>query len=301
MITEYNADYAQNDADSRNSAKGPSIKLGRDWALVNGISKLIKEEQYSPYAVLQHFQRDGWPSNTRICEKTLYNYIAAGDISNVTEKDLLYAGQRRKPKPKPKRHSRAMNAARSIDKRPSEVDGRSEFGHWEMDTVYSGKESSSTCLLTLTERKTRMEIIREISDRTAASVTSEIDKLERQMGAVTFRKLFSSITADNGGEFSDAVKMERSVLNKQSRTRLYFAHPYSSFERGTNENYNGIIRRFIPKGSDISSWSKHSIRIIQDWMNNYPRKILEGKSPLEALAEEMKDTFSIPRLLEIKV
>ena len=107
LITEYNADYAQNDADSRNSAKGPSIKLGRDWALVNGISKLIKEQQYSPYAVLQHFHRDGWPSDTRICEKTLYNYIAAGDISNVTEKDLLYAGQRRKPKPKPKRHSRA--------------------------------------------------------------------------------------------------------------------------------------------------------------------------------------------------
>ena len=300
-IMVYNADYAQNDADSKNSAKGPEIKLGKDWDLVEEISKLIKEDKYSPYAVIEHFKRTKWPSDTRICEKTLYNYIAAGYITNITEKDLLYEGKRRKPKPKPKRHSRAMNADRSIDKRPSEVDGRSEFGHWEMDNVYSRKESSSTCLLTLTERKTRMEIIREIPDRTAASVTSEIDKLERQMGAVAFRKLFSSITADNGGEFSDAVKMERSVLNKQFRARLYFAHPYSSFERGINENYNGIIRRFIPKGSDISSWSKRSIRIIQDWMNNYPRKILEGKSPLEALAEEMKDTLSIPRLLEIKV
>ena len=128
------------------------------------------------------FERDGWPSYTRICEKMLYNYIEAGDISNVTEKDLLYAGQRRRPKPKPKRHSRAMNAARSIDKRPSEVNERKEFGHWEMDTVYSWKESSSTCLLTLSERKTRIEIIREIRDRTAASVTAEIEKLERQIG-----------------------------------------------------------------------------------------------------------------------
>jgi len=299
-VLEYNAEYAQNDADSRNSAKGPSIKLGKDWALVNGISKLIREKKYSPYAVLQHFDRNGWPGDTRICEKTLYNYIVSGDITDVTEKDLLYAGQRRKPKTKPRRHSRAMNAARSIDKRPQEVNERREFGHWEMDTVYSGKESSSTCLLTLTERKTRVEIVREIPDRTAASVTAEIDKLERQMGAVAFRKLFVSITADNGVEFSNATGLELSILNRQSRTRLYFAHPYSSFERGTNENYNGIIRRFIPKGSDIGSWSKRSIRKIQDWMNNYPRKILNGNSPLRVLAEEIGDEFIFPRFLEIK-
>lgn len=193
-----------------------------------------------------------------------------------------------------------MNAVRSIDKRPKEVDERTEFGHWEMDTVYSGKDSSPTCLLTLTERKIRVEIIREIRDRTSASVTKEIDKLERQIGAVPFRKLFKSITADNGGEFSDVVKLENSVLNKQSRTHLYFAHPYSSFERGTNENYNGIIRRFIPKGSDIGSWPKSSIRKIQDWMNNYPRKILGGKTPLESLTNEIEGLFPIPKLLEVK-
>ena len=299
-IMVYNADYAQNDADSKNSAKGPEIKLGKDWDLVEEISKLIKEDKYSPYAVIEHFKRTKWPSDTRICEKTLYNYIAAGDITNITEKDLLYEGKRRKPKGKPKRHSNAMNASRSIDKRPKEANDRSVAGHWEMDTVYSGKDCSPSCLLTLTERKTRVEIARKIPDRTAASVKKEIDKIERQIGALRFRELFISITPDNGVEFSNAEGLERSILSDQARTQLFFAHPYSSYERGTNENHNGIIRRFIPKGSDIGLEKKSSIRRIQDWMNNYPRKILGGRSPLEALIDELGLEIKIPELLEVK-
>jgi len=298
-IMVYNAEYAQNDAASKNSAKGPVIKLGKDWNLVDRISKLIKEDKYSPYAVLQHFERTEWPSDTRICEKTLYNYIAAGDITDVTVKDLLYKGKRFKPKGKPRQHSNAMNASRSIDKRPKEANERTEVGHWEMDTVYSGKGCSPSCLLTLTERKTRVEIARKIADRTAASVKKEIDKIERQMGAIAFKKLFISITPDNGVEFSNAEGLERSILNKQARTQLFFAHPYASYERGTNENHNGIIRRFIPKGSDIGKEKKGTIRKIQDWMNNYPRKILAGRSPLEALVDELGASFKIPALLEV--
>ncbi len=294
---EYNADYAQNDATSKHNGKGPNIKLGSDWALVNSISKLIIEDKYSPYAILEYYKRTQWPSDTRICEKTLYNYIVAGDITDVSIKDLLYAGKRFKPKGRPKKHSNATNASRSIDKRPKEANERSVVGHWEMDTVYSGKGCSPSCLLTLTERKTRAEIARKIPDRTAASVTAEMDKIERQMGSVAFRQLFLSITPDNGVEFSDAVGLERSILCNSSRTQLFFAHPYSSFERGTNENHNGIIRRFIAKSSDIGLEKKSSIRKIQDWMNNYPRKILGGKSPLEALIAEFGSGFQVPSLL----
>ena len=100
-------------------------------------------------------------------------------------------------------------------------------------------------------------------------------------------------------ESATAEGLERSILNKQVRTQLYFAHPYSSYERGTNENHNGIIRRFIPKGSDIGKEKKSTIRKIQDWMNNYPRKILGGKSPLEALIDELGNSFKIPALLEV--
>jgi IS30 family transposase len=261
---------------------------------------MIKEYHYSPYAVVQHFNRTGWPSDTRICEKTIYNYIGLGLIWDVSEKDLLYGGKRRKPLGKPRKHSRVMNASRTIDKRPVEANKRAVVGHWEMDTVYSGKGASPECLLTLTERKLRVEIVRKIPNRTAASVTAEIDKLERQIGASLFKKLFLSITPDNGSEFSDAMGLERSAVSDSQRTQLYFAHPYSSFERGSNENHNGIIRRFIPKSSDIGLEKKSTIRKIQDWMNTYPRKILQGRSPLEALVAELGDCFKLPYFLEVR-
>jgi len=296
---EYNAEYAQNDADRKSGGKGPAIKLGRDWALVQGVCELVRKRRYSPYAIIQHFQSNGWPGGTRICEKTLYTYIASGYITDITEKDLLLGGKRRKPRGVPARHSRAANAARSIDKRPQEINDRSQIGHWEMDTVYSGKDGSPACLLTLTERRVRVEITRKIPDRTAAAVTAEFAVMERQMGSVRFRQLFKSITPDNGVEFSDVDGLEGSVLCSRPRTRLYFAHPYCSSERGTNENHNGILRRFIPKGSDIGLVSKKTIRETQDWMNTYPRKILGGMTPLSRLKAEMEKGFIVPLFLEV--
>ncbi len=263
---EYNADHAQYDADSLSTAKGPDLKLGRDWALVEQISLLVTEHHYSPYAIIGHFNAKGWPSETRICEKTLYSYIATGHITGISEKNLLLEGKRRKSRGKPSRHSRAANAARSMDKRPKEINDRSIVGHWEIDTVYSGKECSPTCLLTLTERKTRVEIVRKIHDRTSESVNAEFDKMERQMGSVRFRSLFKSLSADNGMEFAGIAGLEGSILSSLPRTQLYFAHPYCSSERGANENHNGIIRRFIPKGSDIGLVAKRTVRETQEDM-----------------------------------
>ncbi len=297
---EYNAEYAQNDAGRKSRGKGPDLKLGKDWSLVLEVALLIRKHHYSPYAIIEHFKATGWPSTTRICEKTLYSYIAAGDITDITEKDLLYRGTRRKPRGKPARHSRAANAARSIDTRPSQINDRSQTGHWEMDTVYSGKESSPACVLTLTERKSRVEITRKIPDRTAESVRAEFDVMERQIGSLRFRNLFKSITADNGGEFSDVDALEGSSLCQMRRTRLYFAHPFCSSERGTNENHNGILRRFIPKGSDIGSVAQKTVRETQNWMNTYPRAILDGHTPLEALIADMGEDFIIPSFLEAR-
>lgn len=241
-----------------------------------------------------------WPEGVRICEKTLYNWIDAGDIPEVTVQDLPRRGKQKrrwKGHGKPK-HSRAECASRSIDKRPSDINERLGFGHWEGDTVYSAKNGSRTCLLTLVERKTRVQIIRKIADRSAASVISEIDKIERLAGSASFSMIFRSMTFDNGMEFSDANGIERSVLTK-GRTMLFYAHPYCSFERGTNENANGIIRRFLPKGTDFALIQKSSVRKIQDWMNNYPRRILDGKTPLMAFFEEVPDIHRIRKLLEV--
>jgi IS30 family transposase len=299
-VMEYNAEYAQRDAQQKGSAKGPELKLGFDWKLVKAVRHLIKDKGYSPYAVIAEFENNGWPSKTRISEKTLYNYIQAGYLGDLTEQGLLYKGKRRKSKGEPKRHSRAAAAAKSISNRPQEADDRSEFGHWEADTVVGAKGSSSTCLMTLTERKTRFEITRRIGNRSAEALRNELDVLERQIGATLFKQLFRSVTADNGGEFSDIEGIENSALSAKQRLILYFAHPYSSFERGTNENQNGVIRRFIPKGSDIGEYTKQTVRSVQDWMNCYPRKILKGMTPRMALQAELGSELCLPRILEVR-
>ncbi len=298
--TEYNAEYAHIDAKSKYSAKGPDLKLGYDWPLVEAVTHLIRDKKYSPYAVIAEFDNKGWPSDTRICEKTLYNYIQSGYMGDLSEKDLLLEGKRRKPKGEPRKHSRVAAAAKSISKRPQGADDRTEYGHWEADTIVSGTGTSSTCLLTLTERKTRFEITRRIANRTAAAVRKELAVLERELGPTLFRKLFKTITADNGGEFSDIEGIETSALSNKHRVTLYYAHPYSSFERGTNENHNGIIRRFIPKGSDISRYTKNVVRKIQDWMNSYPRKILKGLTPRMALQAEFGPELCLPGILEVR-
>jgi len=131
---------------------------------------------------------------------------------------------------------------------------------------------------------TREEIILKIESATQDSVLKALDKLEEDYGTY-FREKFKSITLDNGREFLDWESIEQSGLNGKKRTLVYFAHPYSSWERGTNENQNRMIRRFIPKGTDISKLSDKDIKRIEEWMNNYPRKILGYKTPNELVLD----------------
>ncbi len=283
--TEYNADHAQIDAEEKMKYKGSLPKSGRHYALVQRISVLILEHRYSPYAVLKTLDTDEtWPEGLRVCEKTLYNWIGAGDIPGVTIENLPRKGRlkRKKDRGGKRKHSNVEFAARSIEYRPKEIHRRLVVGHWEGDTVYSRKNGSKECLLTLVERSTRMELILKIPDRTAKSVKEVFDKLERQLGSRLFRLIFLSVMFDNGGEFSDVLGLEKSILTKGNRTVLYFAHPYSSWERGTNENCNGIIRRFLPKGTDFAFIKAKEVKEIQDWMNTYPRRILNGSTPLQS-------------------
>lgn len=280
----YSPDISQRKCDENMAVKGPDLKLGNDFRLVNKISEKIKKDKFSPDAVIMHYEKNGWPTQTRISTRTLYRYIEEGLIPDISSKDLLYEGKRQKKgKKQPKRHARAASARKSITLRPNIVESREEFGHWELDCVVSGKNQGKDALLTLTERKTRDEIIRKIKDQTAASVITEMDKLERYYGSLQFRTLFKTITCDNGSEFMDTEGLEKSCLTKKKRTDIYYAHPYCASERGSNENANGIIQRFIPKGSAIGSYNKKRIQEIQDWMNNYPRRILGGMTPKEAL------------------
>lgn len=295
----YNADYAQNDADRKTVTKGPKLKIGNDEQLIAAVEYLMLEQRYSPYAVIAHFENFGWPSTTRICEKTLYNYIHRGVMGSVDVDALLYKGKRRKPKKGPRRHSRAANAQRSILKRPKEAAERSELGHWEMDTVVGPQSGSGACLLTLTERKSRLQLTRLLKAKTVEEVLQQLDQIERDLGSDLFSRLFATITADNGSEFNGIEGIERSILTDAKRVDLYFGRPYCSSDRPTNENHNGIIRRFIPKGTDIALYDDSEVRSVQEWMNNYPRKILGGQSPLMALTKELDSGLLDQRILEV--
>lgn len=145
--------------------------------------------------------------------------------------------------------------------------------------------------MTLTERKLRAEITQKIPFRTIEAVCSALDQRERKLGSKKFKKLFKSITGDCGSEFMDYEKLECSYRGGGSvLTAFYYAHPWSS-ERGSNEQANGMIRRFFPKGTDLSKVSKKEIKKVQNWTNNYPRKILGGLTANLLIQKEIGKDF----------
>lgn len=164
---------------------------------------------------------------------------------------------------------------------------REIFGHWEMDTVKGKRGVTKSCLLALTERKTRDEIIIKLKDQGATSVVKELDRLERKYGDM-FYKIFRSITVDNGVEFADHEGLEKSALKEGKRTSIFYCHPYSSWERGTNENNNRLIRRHIPKGVDFDDTTDEDIAYVEKWINNYPRGIFNHKTSAEVFEEEVR-------------
>lgn len=268
----YNPDEAHRLYRENLSAKGAPLKIGKDFELVEYIEKKIIEEGRSPAAALAEIRIEGRRFQTTICVSTLYSYIEKGVFLTLTVDHLPERPKRKRKYHKVKTLKRPPRGE-SIEKRPAEVDTREAFGHWEMDTVYSKKKGSKKACLVLTERKSRKEIIEPMPDRTAESTVRALDRIERRYGAL-FRKVFKSITVDNGGEFADDERLERSAIRKGKRTKFYYCHPYSSFERGSNENQNRMIRRRYPKGTDFAKVSTAEIKSLESWMNNYPREIL---------------------------
>lgn len=273
----YCADVGQRVNQKNQSEKGPALKIGNDINFCRRIEELIKEK-YSPYAALNIIKREGYKTNISL--STLYKYIKQGIFLNITDKDLPMGAKRKKNGEAEKRKV-ALNNQRgtSIEERPKEIRDRNSYGHWEMDTVVSGQGKGKSCLLVLSERLSREEIIRKIQNKKSISVVRELDLLEKQLGTKGFREKFKTITCDNGVEFLNQEGIEKGRRNKQKkRTKLYYCHPFSSWERGTNENINKMIRRFIPKGANIDTYSKEEIQYVENWINNYPRKILSGYS-----------------------
>ena len=275
---KYCADVGQRKMKEVSHNKGIDIKIKNDNETLDYIENLIRNKRYSPYAVSIILNNsDG---HTRLSKGTIYNYIHNGVFPHMNEKNLLYKIKPKKEKVE-KRPKYNKSGMKSIEERSKEILKRDSFGHWEMDTVYSGKDKSKSCLLVLSERMTRHEKIYKLKDRKAQSVLDKINDIEKSLGTDKFKAIFKSITCDNGVEFSKHKEIETSCKNGKDRTVLYFCHPFASCERGTNENENKLIRKYIPKGDDISKYSDEQIRGIENIINHYPRKLFDGLSSIQ--------------------
>ena len=275
---QYRADVAQRNYNETSQNKGRGLKIGHDQLLEKHIREKILNHRYSPDAVIGEIKDEGLVFKGMICTKTLYNYIDAGIFAGISNENLWEKRKNSKNKRRPTRRvARNNRLAKSIELRPEKINNRSEYGHWEGDCL-KGPKGRTTSLFTLTERKTLEQIIIKIERSSQEEIKRAMDHLEQTFGK-SFGIKFQSITFDNGVEFLDWKSLELSIRNTQrKRTNIYFAHAYAAWERGSNEVQNRMIRRFIPKGTDIHDISEKQIQKIQDWMNNYPRKRLGYKS-----------------------
>jgi len=278
----YCADAGQRVAEANASHKGRGLKIGHDHALASYLEEKIGEEKWSPDAAIGHIAAAGLPFSVTLCTKTVYNMIGRGDFLNLTNKNLPVKRDGKKRKYGKTRKVALNNVkGRSIEERPESVEDREAFGHWEMDLVVG---RTRACLLVLTERKSRRELVFKLPNKTQGAVKAVLDRLERKHGK-RFGEIFKTITTDNGSEFLDMDGIESSVLRTGGkRTMCYYAHPYSAWEHGSNENANRLIRRFVPKGTDIGKLTNRDIQRIEQWMNNYPRRMFGYRTANEEYA-----------------
>lgn len=248
------------------------FKIAKAEKFVEYATEKILKEHLSPDSVVGYAKKYNLFEET-VCTKTLYNYI---DKCLIKVKNIDLAQKvRRKPKRKRSQEYR-KKLGKSIEVRPKIVDDREEFGHWEIDTII-GKSEADEVLLTLDERKTRKRCIMRLPAKKAQCVNEALKTLKERYGD-KFSQVFKSITADNGSEFANLSSIGVPV---------YFAHPYSSWERGTNERQNGLVRFFIPKGKSISQVSDKTIKEAEDWINKIPRKLFNYSSSEELFEEEI--------------
>lgn len=179
---------------------------------------------------------------------------------------------------------------RSIYERPAIVNAGTEVGHWEADTVVGKRGGREAVIFTAVEKITRNYVAILISGRTSNGVEEAMYFLEEQFGTERFREVFKTITVDNGPEFEHFSKYER------LGTKVYFTHPYSSWERPQNERHNSLLREFIPKGTSIECFSAEGILNMADVLNQRPHRILGYHSPAELFDVFLDKVYAIDNI-----
>ena len=215
-----------------------------------------------------------------ISHEAIYRHIYTRPQASLNKKliKLLVRKKARRMQAKKRRGtgSKIINQV-SIDNRPKHIENRLEIGHWEGDLVI-GKDQKSA-IGTIVERKSRYTLIIKLKSRKADEVAKMFSKILNKLNPI-FKK---TMTYDNGIEMA-----RHENITRKTGIKIYFAHPYSSWQRGTNENTNGLIRRYLPKGTDFNLIDKKRLLQIQEKLNNRPRKIIGFKTPKEIMQNELK-------------
>jgi len=258
----YRYKFAHDQALKRRQEKATCQILKPEWERVEN---LIKED-WSPEQISGRLKRD---HGTSISHEWIYQYILADKQNGGTLYSHLRCQKKRKKRYGSNDRRGTIKNRVSIDERPAIVDERSRIGDWEGDTIIG--KNHKQAIVTLAERKSRRILIQKVTTKQAGEVASAIKNLLSDN-----KKLVSTLTLDNGKEFA-----YHEELAKHLKADIYFAHPYSSYERGLNENSNGLIRQYFPKGSDFRNLCDEQIKIVEDKLNNRPRKCLGFLTPNE--------------------
>ena len=256
----YRYKQAHEMATARRKGKAkPRIDAGA-WAF---IERLIQKE-WSPEQI------SGWMKNEMgysVSHERIYQHILQDKQSGG--KLYLHLRCRKKRRKRYGSHERRGQIPNrtSIDERPRIVDSRHRYGDWEVDTIIGSRHQQA--IVSLAERKSRLALIRKVDRKTSEQVSQAVTEL---LGSVKHR--VHTITGDNGKEFSGHQEIAKSLS-----ANFYFAHPYASWERGLNENTNGLIRQYFPKSRDFASITDSEILTVMNKLNNRPRKCLGFKTP----------------------
>ena len=293
----YNVDDAQNDYQFKRSMSKANYILDNFPKLKEYIENKILKDKWSPDAIagyiISHelYKQNGF---TSISTTTIYRAIHYGLLKvkkedtrrmNKFEKSGKYSRKGQLPDNK---------ISFSIELRPDNINNRESFGNWELDTVISTNKGVHKCLMTLTERKTRFEIIGILKVKTKEEVIVKFKKIQEYLKK-NINSIINSITTDNGGEFAGFLQ-----IIEITGAKFYFCHPYASCEKGTNEKHNSIIRYFIPKSILIENYTVKEINDICHWMNNYPRKVLNYFTPQEVLQKELNNKKLFDKIINIQ-
>lgn len=273
----YSADLAQQKHDYAQTSKGADLKIGNRRDYLNAIQDRVLQSYSFEDAITYIDQTADF--DIHISKQTAYRYLQMGLFEKLSYSDLPCPRKRKRRKVQPRRNATHPDH-RSIETRPQEIDTRSSLGHWEIDSIIGRSQGKSESCLVLSERKARQEILLRPNGKTAADTVRALHKLRRAIGP-DFSTIFKTITCDNGSEFSDQRGMEI------DKTLVYYCHPQSPGERGTNENINRLLRRKLPKGKSLSQLTPKQAKEIQNWVNDYRRPILGGRCSQDVFFEEL--------------